>query len=71
MYKILSAAGYSDGQIADLAGVTRVTVQRVRTGTWPYGHNLSYEGGQRVVGAVRKVRAVAADAQQELPLGEA
>lgn len=67
-YKLLYEYGYSDQQIADLAGVTRVTIHRVRHGDWPHVHRLNYMGGTRIIDAVRQVQAKKKEAQAQLDL---
>lgn len=54
-YNRLYHAGYTDGQIAELAGTTRVTINRVRNGTWGFKHELSYSGGNRILDAIQKL----------------
>lgn len=48
-YNGLIAAGYSDEQIAEVAGCTRGVVNRVRNGTYPFNHEPGHAGGQRVL----------------------
>lgn len=53
-YMGLAAAGYTDEQIATLAGVTRAVVNGVRNGTWPHPHEPKYSGGQRVLACINE-----------------
>ncbi|MNM99013.1 hypothetical protein D3C81_1115620 [compost metagenome] len=48
-YVGLAKAGYTDEQIAELAGVTRAVINGVRNGTWPYPHEPKHSGGQRIL----------------------
>jgi len=48
-YNGLSTAGYTDDQIATIAGVTRSVINAVRNGSYPHNHEPGYEGGKRVV----------------------
>ena len=56
-YELLRAAGYSDSAIAQLAGVTRAVVNKVRQGAYPHGHALTYNGGTAVLREVEQVIA--------------
>ena len=52
-YRTLKDRGYSDGQIADMAGVSRFVINRVRLDKYENGsHHLRYEGGVRILRAV-------------------
>jgi hypothetical protein len=48
-YNGLSAAGFTDDQIAGLAGVTRAVINSVRNGNYAFRHEPGYEGGKTVL----------------------
>lgn len=48
-YNGLSTAGFTDDQIAELAGVSRSVINAVRNGVYPHNHEPGYEGGKRVL----------------------
>jgi hypothetical protein len=51
-YNGLSRAGFSDQQIAEMAGCTRAVINGVRNGTYHHVHEPSYSGGKRVLDAI-------------------
>jgi hypothetical protein len=53
-YTGLSDAGYTDDQIAQVAGITRAVVNGVRNGTWPHPHEPKHAGGQRVIALINE-----------------
>lgn len=65
----LHAVGYTDGQIADLAGVDRYVINRVRNGQYQHNHEPGYEGGVRIVEAIND--ALRNGIMDEDPLGTA
>lgn len=54
-YQLLFEHGYTDGEISDLAGVSRFVVNRVRLGRYRHStHTLSYNGGMNIVIAAQE-----------------
>lgn len=52
-YASLHDIGYTDKQVADMAGLSRYVINRVRLGRYTRNnHEPGYEGGQRVVDAI-------------------
>jgi hypothetical protein len=51
-YQGLALAGYNDDQIAELAGLSRGTVNRVRNEDYDHPHEPGHAGGQRVISAI-------------------
>lgn len=51
-YNGLCRAGYTDDQIAELAGVTRGVINGVRNGTYNHPHEPLYSGGVRILQAI-------------------
>jgi hypothetical protein len=52
-YVGLHEAGYSDGQIAELANMSRYVVNRVRNGRYPRKkHEPGYSGGVKILAAL-------------------
>lgn len=51
-YNALSRLGYTDEAIGELADCSRAVINKVRNGTWPYGHEPGYAGGERVIDAI-------------------
>lgn len=56
-YELLHAVGHTDIDIATLAGVTRMVVNRVRHGKYDHAHTLTYNGGCAVLRKVEEVIA--------------
>lgn len=48
----LSKAGYTDQQIAEIAGCTRAVINGVRNGTYNHEHEPTHSGGQAILGAI-------------------
>jgi len=56
-YRALSTYGYTDTEIAELAGATRAVVCRVRNGNYEYNHDLNYTGGRQIEARYKYVLA--------------
>uniref|UniRef100_A0A6M3M5P5 Uncharacterized protein n=1 Tax=viral metagenome TaxID=1070528 RepID=A0A6M3M5P5_9ZZZZ len=53
VYAGLHAAGFTDGQIAELGGLSRRVVNRVRNNAYQHEtHEPGYEGGQALLDAL-------------------
>lgn len=48
----LSNAGYTDDQIAEIAGVTRAVINGVRNGTYNHHYEPSHSGGEAIIAAI-------------------
>ena len=51
-YNGLVRAGFTDQQIADMAGCTRSVINGVRNGTYNHHHEPSHSGGVRILDAI-------------------
>lgn len=55
-YTILRELGHTDGDIANLARVSRPVVNRVLKGEYPHAHEPGYSGGCRVIKSIKQAR---------------
>lgn len=72
-YNGLSAAGYTDNEIADMANVSRAVVNKVRNGTYQFKHEPGHEGGRKVLDTLKSAVAdgsLSADWQEKVNEGQ-
>lgn len=56
-YAAMRNAGMKDQEIAELAGVSRAVVNGVVTGSYKRTHQLSFNGGVRVLDKLKEMKA--------------